>query len=293
MSFLFIRVSTFNVIPPKVLASPIDSSTSRMVRVGAIDGGFSDSCRQSAMLSPTLLHNLCPRGRRQIVIRMSPYGTQNPGIPIARSIELARVASPFTIRRCYDPLFIDALHEHFGSSKRLVKCGDIIPLRINLDLALDPRRALRPGDFAGGVTHNRSDVPIYFVVRNVDYGSVTIQGHGQPFPSLSVGCFVDSNMTRIIQVGVERVRVPDIYDYYELGLVSFWSFLLCLNSHSQVIRGWHCQLCLMRLLSCRMLCHLKKQQAWVCGLQFLSRDRGERANSQLQCALPAIFRCIL
>ncbi|KAF8553388.1 AAA-domain-containing protein [Imleria badia] len=202
-----------------VLASPIDSSTSRLVRIGAIDEGFSNSCRQSAMVSPMLLHNLCPRGRHQIVIRVSAYGTRDPGVPTARSIELARVASPFSIRRCYEPLLMDALHEYFGTSKRLVKCEDIIPLRIDVDLELDPRRALRPGDFTGSVTHNHSDVPVYFVVRNVDCDSVTVQADGQPFPYLPVGCFVDSNVTRIIQVGVEQVRIPDIYDYYELGHV--------------------------------------------------------------------------
>ena len=176
------------------------------------------------MLSPTLLHNLCPRGRRQIVLRVSPYDTQDPRVPTAKSITLARVASPFSIHRRYESLFIDAFHEYFGSSKRLVKDGDIIPLRINVDRSLDPHRTLRPGDFTRNVTHNYSDVPVYFVVRNVDYESVSIQTHGEPFPVPCIGCFVDANVTKIIQVGVEHVRVPDIYDYYELCWVSFFFF---------------------------------------------------------------------
>lgn len=169
------------------------------------------------MLSPTLLHNLCPRGPQQIVVRVSPYGTRDPGVPTARRIELARVASPFSIHRRYEPLLIEALHEYFGSSKRLVKGGDIIPLRMNVDRSLDPRRVLRPGDSTRSVTLNCSDVMVYFVVRNVVYESVTVQAHGQPFPISHVGCFVDSNVTRIIQVGVVHVRVPDTYDYYKLG----------------------------------------------------------------------------
>lgn len=177
------------------------------------------------MLSPTLLHNLCPRGCGKIVVRVSPYGARDPDIPTARSIALARVASPFSIHRRYEPLFIDALHEYFGSSKRLVKGGDIIPLRINVDRSLDPHCALGPGDFASSVMHNCSAVVIYFVVRNVDYESAAVQTRGQPFPISHVGCFVDANVTKIIQAGVEHVRVPDIYDYYDLRWVSFRSFL--------------------------------------------------------------------
>ncbi|KAF8448096.1 hypothetical protein L210DRAFT_3501518, partial [Boletus edulis BED1] len=158
----------------QVLASPIGSSTSRLVRIGALDEAFNDLCPRSAMLSPTLLHNLCSRDHPQIVIRMSPYGTRDPGIPTARSIELAR------------PYSLMLLHEYFRSSKRLVKGGDIIPLRINVDSSLDPRRACAPGDFTGSFRHNRSDVPVYFVVRSVDYVPLTVQTHGLPFPSQEV-----------------------------------------------------------------------------------------------------------
>lgn len=190
------------------------------------------------MLSPMLLHNLCPHGCRQLVLRVSPYGTRDPGVPTAKSITLARVASPFSVHRRYEPLFIDALHEYFGSSKRLVKGGDIIPLRINVDRSLDPHHTLRPGDFTRNVTHNCSDVPVYFVVRNVDYETVAVQTHGQPFSVSHIGCFVDANVTKIIQVGVEQIRVPDIYDYYELCWVSFRLFLLLaltfLSGHARV-----------------------------------------------------------
>lgn len=249
------------------------------------------------MLSPALLHNLCPRGGQEIVIRMSPYGMRNPGVPTAKSIELAVVASPFSIHRHYEPLLTDALREHFGSSNRLVKGGDIIPLRINVDRSLDSRLALRPGDVTGSVMQGCSYVAVYFVIRNVDYESVTVRAHGQPLPNLHVGCFVDSNVTKVVQVGVEHARVPDIYDYYELGLAYFGHFTSSrVNMHSQVMRGQDCQWLwesLPRCLSCRMPCRLMNQQAWVCGLQFLSQDQGELASSQRQFALPVIFRCIV
>lgn len=185
------------------------------MRIGALDDTFS-KCRRSAILSPVLLHNLCQRGCGQIVVRVSPYGARDPGVPTARSITLARVASPFSIHRRHEPLFIDALHEYFGSLKRLVKDGDIIPLRINIDRSLDPHCSLRPGDLTSRVTENCSAVAIYFVVRNVDYEPPVVQTRGKPFSTSHVGCFVDSSVTRIVQVGVEHVRVPDIYDYYDL-----------------------------------------------------------------------------
>lgn len=178
------------------------------------------------MLSPTLFHNICPSGCGQILVRVSPYGTRDPGIPTARSVALARVASPFSIHRRYEPLFIDALREYFGSAKRLVKGGDIIPLQINIDRSLDSHCTLGPGDFTSNIAHSRSVVAIYFVVQNVDYESPAVQARGQPFPIPNVGCLVDANVTEIIQVGIEHVRVPDVYDYHDLRWVSFRSFLL-------------------------------------------------------------------
>lgn len=184
------------------------------MRVGALDEAFGDSCGKSAILSPILLHNLCPRSCEQILVRASPYGTRDLGIPTARSISLARVASPFSILRRYEPLFIDALHEFFGSSKRLVKDGDIIPLRINIDRSLDPHCSLRRGDFGGSAILSCSAVVVYFVVRDVVYEAAA--GQTQTSSISNAGCFVEANMTKIIQVGVENVPVPDIYNYYDL-----------------------------------------------------------------------------
>ncbi|KAG9318351.1 hypothetical protein JVU11DRAFT_441 [Chiua virens] len=201
------------------LASPVGSSSSRLVRIGALDAAFNGSRKCSALLSPILLHNLCPRGASQIVLRASPYGARDPGVTTAKSITLARVASPFSINRRYEPLFIDALHKYFGSSKRLVKDGDIIPLRIDVDRSLDPQSVIHSGDFKRAVMHNYSYVPVYFVIRNVDYESFTAQTDGQPFSVPDIGCFINIDITKVIQVGVEHIEVPDVYRYYELGHV--------------------------------------------------------------------------
>ena len=53
------------------------------------------------MGSPLLLHNILsnggefgPRAPSSIYIRPSPFGSANPPIPVARSVTIARVASP-------------------------------------------------------------------------------------------------------------------------------------------------------------------------------------------------------
>jgi peroxin-6 len=65
----------------------------------------------------------------------SPFGSSNPAIPTARSITLARVASPISINRKYQHLCVDALKAYFGSEKRLMKQGDLLALPIDTDLA--------------------------------------------------------------------------------------------------------------------------------------------------------------
>ncbi|KAF9233934.1 hypothetical protein BU15DRAFT_66162 [Melanogaster broomeanus] len=169
------------------LVSPEHESTSRMVRVCALDE--TSLAPHYAMLSPTLLHNLCSSDHQRIVVRASPFGGRDPALPTARSIELARVASPFSINRRYESLFIDALHSYFGSSKHLVKDGDVIPLCINIDRALDPHHSLNTRSVST-ISHGSAEVLVYFIVRNLEYEN-TKQGHSSTL--LNVGCFVDAN----------------------------------------------------------------------------------------------------
>ena len=70
-----------------------------------------------------------------IHIRPSPFGSSNPTIPTARSITVARIASPISINRQYQYLCIDALKTYFDSGKKLMKQGDLLALPINTDLS--------------------------------------------------------------------------------------------------------------------------------------------------------------
>ncbi|KIJ69555.1 hypothetical protein HYDPIDRAFT_179330 [Hydnomerulius pinastri MD-312] len=203
-----------------VIAQNIESSTSRLVRICALDKSSLDP--HQAMLSPALLHNLCPAGHQQITIHASPFGARSPALPTARSITLARVASPFAINRRYEALFTDALQLYFGSSKRLVKDGDIIPLCINVDRALDPHQSVATGSLSIASTSQYSaDALVYFIVRNVEHersksGAQHPRTAGHQSAPLDVGCFVDATVTSIMQVGVEQTGIPDLSQYYEL-----------------------------------------------------------------------------
>lgn len=67
------------------------------------------------------------------MLRSSPFGSQAPAIPTARSVTIARVASPITVDRFYQPLFLRALKTHLHATKRLVKQGDLIAVPICTD----------------------------------------------------------------------------------------------------------------------------------------------------------------
>jgi peroxin-6 len=91
------------------------------------------------MGSPLLLHNILsdggefgPRAPSSIYIRPSPFGA-NPSIPVARSVTIARVASPNSINRQYQSLFLHSLRRYFDAGKRLVKQNDIIAVSIDID----------------------------------------------------------------------------------------------------------------------------------------------------------------
>jgi peroxin-6 len=92
------------------------------------------------MGSPLLLHNILsdggefgPQAPSNIYIRPSPFGSANPPIPVARSVTIARVASPNSINQQYQSLFLHSLRRYFDAGKRLVKQNDIIAVSIDID----------------------------------------------------------------------------------------------------------------------------------------------------------------
>ncbi|KAG6891140.1 hypothetical protein C0992_010128 [Termitomyces sp. T32_za158] len=84
--------------------------------------------------SPIILRNLFPEIAtlpNVLCIRSSPFNSRQPALPNAQSLTIARVASPVSTSRLYQPLFLKALKAYFDNTKRLVKQGDIIAVPID------------------------------------------------------------------------------------------------------------------------------------------------------------------
>lgn len=93
----------------------------------------------AASASPVLLENINSIQRfsttSTVSIRSSVFGSRSPPIPVARSVTVARVASPFSNGRLYQPFFLHALKEYFDGRKRLVKKGDLIAVPLMPEIA--------------------------------------------------------------------------------------------------------------------------------------------------------------
>ncbi|KAF8964138.1 P-loop containing nucleoside triphosphate hydrolase protein [Flammula alnicola] len=209
----------------------VKPSNSRLVRIVANDDvvdlpGFVAG-------SPLLIHNTFPDEAEaysfqppSIHIRPSPFGSFNPVIPIARSITIARVASPISTNRQYQHLFINSLKAYFDSNKRLMKQGDILAISIDTDFSRlvydqDNKQDGASNGFdedVGGSRYPnydpRSNEVVFFKVTNIEYdvmsrsdSSVQDSYTGSTLGEL--GCWVDTSITRMIQTGVEYSRVPN------------------------------------------------------------------------------------
>ncbi|KAK0228292.1 AAA-domain-containing protein [Armillaria fumosa] len=197
------------------------SSKHRLVRVVADDSIiFSTGC---ALGSPVLLHNICgestPSLTSTIQLRPSPFGSGKPVIPNARSITIARVASPMSVDRTYQNLFVAALQRHFEGAPTLVKAGDIVSVALNTD------------DHAEHETYSSSDSTprhaneaVFFVLTNIDHDVISNEAvplspdtyAGATLGEL--GCWFESSVTRMVQTGVEHCRVPDVSTYLGLDI---------------------------------------------------------------------------
>lgn len=92
-------------------------------------------CRGTVLGSPVLLHNISPpyaSANNRISIRTSAFGARTPAIPTARSVTVARVASPISTDRTYQPLFLRSLKTFF-KTKHLAKQGDLIAISLDTD----------------------------------------------------------------------------------------------------------------------------------------------------------------
>lgn len=86
-----------------------------------------------AYFPPTLLHNLQPASDDSLTL--TPTRFSSPFFPTAHSVTVARVASPHSVNRACQTLFLDGLKQYFQSRRRVLKRGDLIAVGICEDTA--------------------------------------------------------------------------------------------------------------------------------------------------------------
>lgn len=81
-----------------------------------------------ALASPVLLHNVLLDASG--LISLSSTRLSSPNFPTAQSVTVARIASPHSVNRAYQPLFLDGLKQYFQTRRRILKQGDLIAVGI-------------------------------------------------------------------------------------------------------------------------------------------------------------------
>ncbi|KAK0502993.1 AAA-domain-containing protein [Armillaria luteobubalina] len=188
----------------------------RLVRVIADDSIISSTL-------PVLLHNICgestPSLTSTIQLRPSPFGTSKPVIPIARSITIARVASPVSVDRTYQNVSVAALQRHFEGTPTLVKAGDIVSVALNTNDQAELEKYSSSDSMPG-----HANEAVFFVLTNIDHDvisneAVPLSPDAYAGATLGeLGCWFESSVTRMVQTGVEHCRVPDVYTYLGLDI---------------------------------------------------------------------------
>jgi len=108
--------------------------------------------------SPILLHNVDPELRTtptRIYLQAAPDGIGSRNLPMARAVTIARVASRLSTNRSYQPLVLQGLKSFFDGKRRLVKQGDLLAVKVDLN-QLQYLQAASTGD---GPDTSRLSVP--------------------------------------------------------------------------------------------------------------------------------------
>jgi peroxin-6 len=156
-------------------------------------------------------------------------------------VTIARVASRLSTNRSYQPLVLQGLKSFFDGKRRLIKQGDLLAVKVDLN-QLQYLQAVSTGDgsetgtpgareacvcssqfpthgldafYRQFIHPSNADQIVYFIVTNVDCDPPSINSALNPsdvhlgLSSGELGCWVDTTVTRVTQTGVEHVRIPD------------------------------------------------------------------------------------
>ncbi|POY70700.1 hypothetical protein BMF94_6283 [Rhodotorula taiwanensis] len=212
-----------------------DARAGRLVRIFAADEQLpSQASTRSAgptlWLSPLLLFNLLgasalsatPQSPIAIVISSLPSVSSilPAPLPVASSVTIARLATPHSVNKVFQPLFLDALKEHFQRRRRKVAQGDVIAVGIQEERVRFIREAKdeTPEDeIELPQSSGRPTAVVYFLVTalTVDPATPTSSPTGDldldaEVENGQLGCYVDPHVTKLVQTGVERGRIPDV-----------------------------------------------------------------------------------
>ena len=95
-------------------------------------------CQISGLVkaSPILLHNIDPELRTsptRLYIQAAPDGIRSRNLPTAKAVTIARVASRLSTNRSYQPLVLQGLKNFFDGKRRLIKQGDLLAAKVDLN----------------------------------------------------------------------------------------------------------------------------------------------------------------
>ncbi|GAA5959373.1 hypothetical protein JCM21900_000707 [Sporobolomyces salmonicolor] len=217
-----------------VLRTVEGEEAGRLVRVFAADGLVENdeglaSGSIPIHLPPPLLHNLlCTLSSSSLPSALTLHPAPQlssilpPSLPTASSVTLARLASPHSVNKLYQPLFLEGLKEHFQSRRRVVRKGDVIAVGIEEGRA----RFIAGGNGEGrGDESEEIELPastsaptavVYFLITSLSLPSDESpplrhpEDYDEELESGALGCYVDPKVTKLLQTGVERGRVPDV-----------------------------------------------------------------------------------
>ncbi|GAA5930797.1 AAA family ATPase peroxin 6 [Sporobolomyces koalae] len=202
---------------------------SRIVRVFAAEG-LVETPAGSALgtiqlhLPPSLLHNLlgpqsAPSTRSlSLEPASSGFSALQPSLPTAASLTLARIASPHSVNKLYQPLFLEGLKDYFQNQRRMVQKGDIIAVAIEegrVRFGAPAEGKDEADEFELPASTSTPTAVVHFVVTALSLPPDLVQPVNQPV-SLEeeheaglLGCCVDPRVTKLLQSGVEKSRVPN------------------------------------------------------------------------------------
>nr|CRX79136.1 hypothetical protein ls5930a1_00167 [Leucosporidium scottii]CRX79213.1 hypothetical protein ls5931a1_00041 [Leucosporidium scottii] len=172
----------------------------------------------SAYLPPTLLHNLHLEPSASLTV--SPARLSSPSFPTAHSVTVARIASPHSVNRAYQSLFLDGLKQYFQSHRRVLKKGDIIAVGICEDTARFTEGKADDDDVELPASSSSPTAVVFFQITSLELSSslapLRIEGGTSEEALLDqldageLGCYVDPYATKLLQTGLERSLAPDV-----------------------------------------------------------------------------------